>query len=93
MAEFFVIFDRREQSGKAVEKQAFEGVNGLPETKAAGGVGGYTGQLEDACVVKVSTTQAGAPGIVEAQQYVQHFYPGLQSSKPVVVAAAAFKDT
>ncbi len=92
MAPFYVIFDRREQSGKVTEKQKFEGVTAAPKAESAAGLGGTTGQLEDACVLKVETTNPSTAGILEAQQYVQHFYPGLQSSKPVVVTEAGFKE-
>ncbi len=92
MAVFYTVFDRREQSGKVTELQKFEGVTLLGKKDPTAGIGGSTGQMEDACVVKLETAQAGAAGILEAQQAVQHFYPGLQTSKPVVVAEAAWKE-
>ncbi len=92
MAPFYVVFDRREQSGKVNEAQKFEGVTAAVAATSSAGLGGTTGQLEDACVLKVQTTNAGAGGILEAQQYVQHFYPGLNSAKPVVITEAAFKE-
>jgi len=90
MPNFFVVFDRREQGGKQVEGQKFEGVTGLPKKD---GATKYSGQVEDACVIKVETIEAGAAGIGEAQRYVQHFYSGLNNSTPVVVTEAAFKES
>ena len=91
MPNFFVVFDRREQGAKQVEGQKFENVTLLG--KKDFGTPRTTGQLEDACVIRVETGQAGAPGIEEAQRAVQHFWPGLNNSTPVVITEAAFKES
>ncbi len=88
MAVFFVVFDRREQSGKQVENREFAGGKLLPKTESAAGLGGTTGQLEDACVLKVE-----AASVAVAQACVRSAYPGLQSGVPVVITEAAFKES
>jgi hypothetical protein len=86
MAEkYFVVFNRREQSAKQVENQTVEQAKLLPAKLTAPK---STGQLEDACVLFVE-----AETIAEAQRTVQHFYPGLVTGTPVVVATAQFKES
>ncbi len=88
MAEFFVVFNRREQAGKQVESRKFAEGTLMPQKLSSAGLGGTTGQLEDACVLKVE-----AASVATAQATVQAAYPGLQTGVPVVVANAAFKET
>ncbi len=88
MANFFVVFNRREQSGKQVESREFAEGKLLPQKLPAAGLGGTTGQLEDACVLKVEATT-----VANAQACVRAAYPGLQTGIPVVVTEAAFKET
>ena len=93
MANFYAIFNRREQGEKQVSPRTVGTGTLLGQTPSAGGLGGTTGQLEDACILKVEVPQAGAPGIKEVQTIVQQAYPGLNSGVPVVVTEAAFKET
>ena len=91
MAVFWVIFDRREQTGKQQASQKFENAEiaqqktAKVETDAA-----FSGQLEDACVIKLEG--ASLTTAKEASQAAQHFYPGLFSGPPVVVTNANFKE-
>ncbi len=87
MGNFFVVFDRREQSGKQVEGREFPQGKLLPKTEPVAGLGGTTGQLEDACVLKV---EAGS--LAAAQAVVRSAYPGLMSGTPVCVLEVAWKE-
>ncbi len=87
MANFFVVFDRREQAGKQVENREFAEGKLLPQKLSSAGLGGTTGQLEDACVLKVE-----AASVAAAQACVRSAYPGLQSGTPVCVLESAFKE-
>ncbi len=87
MANFFVVFNRREQNAKQVENREFAEGKLLPQKLPAAGLGGTTGQLEDACVLKVEAATLPA-----AQRTVQAAYPGLQTGIPVVVTEAQFKE-
>ncbi len=86
MANFFAVFDRREQSGKQPSPQEFEGIKlGAEKTTAPMS----TGMLEDACVLRVE----GATTVAEVQRAVSHLYPGLTSGTVVVITEAAFKES
>jgi hypothetical protein len=86
---FFVVFNRREQSEKQVTPRAV-GTGTLLGAQTTAPLG--TGQLEDACVLKVEVPNPGATGIKEAQLITQQVYPGLVTGTPVVVAEAQFKE-
>ena len=90
MAVFFVIFNRREQSEKQVTPRNV-GEGKLLGAQVTAPVS--TGQLEDACVLRIETVKEGAGGIKEAQGIVQQAYPGLITGTPVVVTKAAFKES
>ena len=88
MAVFWVVFNRREQAGKQQASQKFEGVTIAPQKTATSETdGAFSGQLEDACVIKVEASTAK-----EAALGVQHFYPGLTGSMPNVITNANFKE-
>ena len=88
--EYFVVFNRREQSEKQVTPRAV-GTGTLLGASTTAPI--YTGQLEDACVLRIETVKEGAGGIKEAQGIVQQAYPGLATGTPVVVTEAAFKES
>ena len=91
MANFVVVFNRREQSGKQISPSVkFGGVTQLGQKLTAPV---FSGQLEDACVVRVSTESSGAAGIAEAQRGIQHFYPGLVTGTAAVITEEEFKES
>ncbi len=89
MAPFYVIFSRKERGEKQVESREFAGGTLLPQKLPAAGLGGTTGQLEEALILKV---EAPAGSVAQAQRIAQSAYPGLQTGTPVVVTEAAFKE-
>lgn len=85
MANFFVIFNRREQTAKQAQEQVFAEGKLLPAQTTAPT---STGMLEDALVLKVEATT-----VAQAQRVIQSAYPGVVTGTPVVVTEAQFKES
>lgn len=88
MTAFFVIFNRREQEAKQEQEQKFANATISPAHTTAPL---WTGTLEDACVLKLEG--ASLTTVAEAQQAVEHFYPGLITNTPVVVTESQYKES
>ena len=87
MATFWVIFNRRERTGKQQAGQVFENATVSPaKAKGEESAPYFSGQLEEACLIKVEGASLAVAK--EAVRAVQHFYPGLSNGNTMTVLAA-----
>jgi hypothetical protein len=94
MATFFAIFNRREQAGKQPIGQKVFTPGATLETGLSKPTEVITtGNIEDACVLKFENVTAGAPSVGQVQSAIQSLYPGLVTTKTVVVSEAQFKES
>ena len=92
MPVFWVIFNRREQSGKQGGKEAWGELAKVSPQKSANVEtdGAFSGQLEDACLIKIEG--ASLTTSQQASEAAKTAYPGLATGRPCVVANANFKE-
>ncbi len=91
MAVWWVVFNRREQTAKQPERiPVGAGTMAPADTTSTETNGVFSGQLEDACVVRIEgssiTTAAKASAAVKAA------YPGFLTGRPCAIEDAEFKE-
>ncbi len=92
MSTFWVVFNRREQVGKQPALAPVGSIANVAPAKTifSEGDGAFSGQLEDACVVKIEG--AGLTTELQAAEAVRSAYQGLMTGRPNVIANANFKE-
>ncbi len=93
MATFWIVFNRREQVGKQPALAPIGSFANVAPQKTAfvAGDGAFSGQLEDACVIKIEGASVSSAAI--AAEVFKGAYPGLSTGRVNVIANAAFVES